>query len=247
MIDLSHKNALITGSARGLGRDIALSLAGCGANVVIHYYKSRDRAEGLVHQIRNLGRQAFSFSADLTKFGQVNNLFQKVQQRYGSVDILINNVGNFLQKSLDQTSIQEWHDILESNLNSTFYCCKAALPLMRRQQYGRIINIALANADRIQAFKNITPYAIAKTGVLILTRSLAVEEAKNNITVNAVSPGLYDNGSLTKSEILAHSRHVPQGRVGRAHDLIGAIHYLLSDEAEYVTGANIIVSGGWGL
>ena len=247
MTDLKDKIIVVTGSSRGIGRSIALALAQKKAYIVVNYLKSENKAKELVDLIHKQGGQAQAVQADVRDFNAVKNMFAAVNKSCKRIDVLINNVGDFIHKPLKEHSEADWHDMIDSNLNSCFYCCQNVVPYMRKQKFGRIINIGLANAHRIHAFQNVVPYAIAKTGVLVLTKSLAVAEAENGITVNSVSPGLMQNGSLTDSDIKRMESAIPIGRVGNADDIIGAINYLLSKEAEYVTGSDIVVSGGWGI
>jgi len=246
-MSLMDKVVLVTGSSRGLGQRIALSLAEEGAHVIINYLNSKDSALKTAQKIQQDGRKAIALQADVCHWDQALELIRRSIKEMGKIDILINNVGDFLLRPLAQISIDEWHHVMDSNLHSTFYCSKAVLPFMRQSGYGRIINIAVANADSIHSFKEAAAYGIAKTGVLILTRCLAVEEAANGITVNALSPGLMDNGSLSEEQLARQKSLVPMKKTGVARDLLSAIRFLTSDEAAYITGTNIIISGGWGL
>ncbi len=241
---LCNRTALITGSSRGLGRHTALALAREGADVIIHYRNNRTEAEQVAQEAQQMGVRAYCLAADVRDQQQVQNLINAAQQKNGRLDILINNVGNFIQQRLLEMEAKAWHEMIDSNLHSVFYGCKAVLPIMIKQGYGRIINVGVANADRIQAFVQTAAYAIAKTGVQILTRSLARETAGLGITVNMVSPGLM---AAAESQEEQPTPTVPMGRMGQAADFCTAVLYLLSDHAHYVTGANIVVSGGWGI
>ncbi len=246
MKGLTGKVALVTGSSRGLGRGLALVLAEKGVRVIINYSTNSRDARETVEAIRAKGQQAVGIQGDVREWRQVLELVNNAAAQWGRIDFLINNVGDFVYKKFDDIDIDDWNNMLDSNLTGCFYCCRAALPVMRKQKSGRIINIGLANAG-VKAYQNVVPYAIAKTGVHILTKSLAVSEAKHGITVNVVAPGLMDNGSLSEKEIRDMGRAVPMQRTGTADDLAGAVLYLLSDEANYVTGTEIVVSGGWGI
>ncbi|RMF93755.1 MAG: 3-oxoacyl-ACP reductase FabG [Nitrospinota bacterium] len=244
---LQHRVALVTGSATGIGKYTALALAGRGATVVINYRSSRDAAETLVAEITAQGQQACALQGDVTDPVQVEQLIHTIDQRYGRLDILVNNVGEFLIKPLTELQVAEWQAMITSNLHSVFYLCRSALPLMRKQRWGRIINMGMAGADMLQASPNITPYMIAKTGVLILTRTLARLEAPYGITVNAISPGVIDNDHLEPAVREEMPQRIPAGRIGTPADITAALLFLVSDEAAYVTGTNLIVSGGWRL
>jgi 3-oxoacyl-[acyl-carrier protein] reductase len=166
-------------------------------------------------------------------------LVRKVEEKFGKIDILVNNVGPILVKSWEKVKSSEWDYILHSNLMSALYCLKAVLPGMRQRKWGRIINLGYSRAEQLVAFSKIAPYAIAKTGLLILTRSVAASEASTGITVNMVSPGLMEGGILPKS------KSVPRGRLGKFEDISSAVLFLVSDEADFISGTNLVVAGGW--
>lgn len=247
MKPLSGKVALVTGASKGLGKGIAKSLAEQGAKIVINYRKSKQNALEVVEDIKQTGGTAIAIKADATQQDQVQQMFEDIQKQFGPVDILINNVGDFMLKSISDTTHEEWHNIINSNLHSVFNCCQAALSDMKENKWGRIVNIGLVNANKIQAFNQTTPYAIAKAGVLTLSKSLSVENAQFGITINVVSPGLMDNGSLAENQKLEMIKSVPGRRLGTADDLSGVINFLVSEQATYITGADIAVSGGWGI
>ena len=239
-----EKFALVTGASRGIGRGIALALAHRGYHVAINFLQDEKAASQVLEEIKNYQVESLSVCADVSKAKSAQDLIEKVQQHFGRLDVLVNNVGDFIIKPLSELTVRNWQMLLNSNLSSTFYCSKFALVGMRARGYGRIVNIALANASRVQAYKHIAAYAIAKTGVLILTKSLAVEEAANGITVNAVSPGFIDNGSTADEDIL---KKIPMRTFGNPQDVANAVLFLISDQAKYITGAEIVVSGGWGI
>ena len=241
-------NALITGSSRGIGRAITLALAQTGYNIAINYLKNEDAAIKVQKEVSHFGIKSRIFQADVRKADSVEQLISSVEREFGGLEILINNVGDFIQKSLSDLSVVEWNNMLASNLSSVFYCCKSVLEGMKQRNFGRIINIALAGVSHIQAYQKITAYAIAKTGVLILTKSLAIETAKYGITVNAISPGHIKKEDVADNLIQnRYLEQIPAGHLGSAEDVANAVLYLVGDKAKYVTGTNIIVSGGWGI
>ena len=158
----------------------------------------------------------------------------------GRLDILINNACGIEWKRLEETSVAEWHNGVEQTLHITFHACQAALPTMRRQGFGRIVNLIDVDADSLSSVPVVTPYKIGKTGVLILTRTLAVNEARHGITVNGVSPGTLDN-----SERKPPLERIPAGRYGTALDVARAVLFLADPASAYITGTNIKVSGGY--
>jgi len=244
---LQGRVVLVTGSSRGLGRSLVLALAAEGVDVVINYLCDRQAAEQTARQAQQQGVRVKTIQADVREWSQVQALMDSAVTHMGRLDGLVNNVGGFLQKPLQDLTPIEWLEMINSNLHSAYYGCKAVLPIMKQQRYGRIINIGVANADRLQAYSTIAAYAIAKTGVQILTRSLAREVAAHSITVNMVSLGLMDTGLWSGVEKEEQIKKVPMGRLGSGADFAAAVFYLLSDQANYITGANLTVSGGWGV
>jgi NAD(P)-dependent dehydrogenase (short-subunit alcohol dehydrogenase family) len=242
---LAGTAALVTGSSRGIGRGIALALAEHGADVAINYRADRPAAEAAAAEVRARGRRAAVLQADVTRPAEAPALVERAEEELGPIDILVNNVGDFFWKPLMAMSADEWDTVLASNLTSVFHLCRAAVPRMRARRHGRIVNVALSPVHLVRGAANVAAYAIAKTGVVILTRSLAVEEAAHGITVNCVSPGLIDNGFLPPEQELWMRKRVPMGRLGTPQEIGGAVAFLASDLASYVSGANLAVGGAW--
>ena len=238
---MEDKIALVTGSSRGIGRDIALRLADVVARVAVHYRSDKQAAERVVREIRKKGKLGDLFRADLTKEKEAQSLIKKVEDKFGKVDILVNNFGPILAKPWEKVSSSEWDYVLRGNLMSSLWCLKAVLPGMRKRKWGRVINLGYSRAEQLVAFSKITPYAIAKTGLLILTRSAAASEASSGITVNMVSPGLIEGGMLPEA------KNIPSGRLGRFEDISNAVLFLVSEKAGFITGTNLVVAGGWKL
>jgi 3-oxoacyl-[acyl-carrier protein] reductase len=243
-MSLENKVALVTGSSRGIGKTIALKLAKAGAYLVINYKSNVTAANEVVESIRKMGRKAISIQSDISNFADVEEMIKKVMAEYGRIDILVNNVGPFLYKPIYDTTIQEWHQIINSNLNSTFYCCKAVIPIMRKQKSGNIINIGAPNAERTQGYILNCAYATAKTGVVVFSKSLAKEEAKNGIRVNVINPGFIETDEYTEEMKKDMPKQVPLGRLGKPEDIANAVLFLVSDEANYITGSVLNVHGG---
>jgi len=231
--------ALVTGAGRGIGRAIALRLAEDVSGVAVHYFSRRDEAQELAAAIREKGKLSAVFRADLTKKAQAAGLIKKVEERFARVDILVNNVGPFLVKPWDQLEVADWERVLRGNLLGSYFCMKAALPGMRKRQWGRIVNLGFSRAEHLGAFPTIAPYAVAKTGLLTLTRTAAHSEVANGITVNMVSPGLIRGGVMPQVRDLAESR------LGSFDDVAEAVAFCASDAAAAITGSNVIVSGTW--
>jgi len=235
--------ALVTGGARRLGAGICRHLARQGYRVVVNYRKSGVQAEALVRAIRRRGGEAIAVRADVTRPGDVQRMVERANRSYGRLDVLVNNVGEYLEKPLSEVSIAEWETVIRSNLSSVFLCCKASLPLLRRSERGRIIVIGYAPAGRLAASARCSVYHLAKTGALLLAKSLAVEEAAHGVTVNMVSPGTIFNS--VKKPSMDPRDYIPAGRFCRYSDMNGMLDYLLSERASYVTGGHFLVSGGY--
>lgn len=222
-----------------MGRAIALRLAEDVSGVAIHYYSRRDEAQELAAAIRDKGKLAAVFRADLTKKAQAAGLVKKVEERFARIDVLVNNVGLFVVKPWDQLEVADWELALRGNLLGSYFCLKAALPGMRKRKWGRVVNIGYSRAERLGAFPTIVPYAVAKTGLLTLTRTAAAGEVGNGITVNMVSPGLMKGG------VLPPSKNLSEAQIGTFEDVAEAVAFCASDRAAAVTGANILVAGTW--
>lgn len=233
--------ALVTGSSRGIGRGIAAGLAGERMNVAVHYHTHSEEAEQTLAEIQDRGGGGEIFAADLSCENGARNLVRQVEERFGRIDVLVNNYGPILVKPWEEFTSEEWDFLIKANLFSALWCLTAVLPGMRKRKWGRIINIGYNRVEQIRSFSTITPYAVAKTGLLILTRSAAVKAAPDGITVNMVSPGLMEGG------VNPESARVPGGRAGRFQDIAHAVSFLASDKSDYITGINLMVAGGWKL
>jgi NAD(P)-dependent dehydrogenase (short-subunit alcohol dehydrogenase family) len=240
------KIALITGGTRGIGKGIALGLAQDGVKVAISYRSNKSTAQNTLRQLQATGAECFAVEADATNPQKVKFLVDTVVERFGRIDILVNNVGEFNWKPVSETSIEEWQSILSSNLLSVFYASKTVLPQMRRQRWGRILNLGAVGAERAFGQATISAYAAAKAAVVSFSRSLAVEEAKHGITVNVVNPSNIDEKELTIEEARRmRDARFPIGRPPSAEDVVAAVRFFVSDAADYITGQVLNVSGGW--
>lgn len=238
----ANRVAVVTGGARRLGRRLCLALSARGYDVVILYRTSSEDARSLENEIAAAGRHARSFSVDVGVESQVAAVFAEIAQQGGRVDVLINNVGNYNPQPVTSLTPATWDATLAANLSGAYYCCFHALPLM--PDGGHIVNIGMAGLEGIRANVRGTDYYVSKTGLLVLTRALAVAHAERCIRVNMVSPGQLDNSvDLPPPDRIG--RTVPLGRAGTLQDVTQAVEYLL--DAEYVTGANIDIAGGYRL
>jgi 3-oxoacyl-[acyl-carrier protein] reductase len=238
---MSRGGALVTGAARGIGRGIALALADEGYDVAVHFRRSRADAEAVEAEIAGRGRRAVTLQAELTDHEAAVATVHEAQARVGPLHVLVNNVGNYLVAPLDELTIAEWDEMIDSNLRATFSTCLTALPLLREAGRGRIVNLGYAGAGDLVARPSIVPYAIAKTGVILLTKAIAQAEAAHGITANVVAPGVIENSD---SKPLGE---IPAGREGTIDEVASAVRYLVSPAADYVTGQVIELAGGWNL
>ena len=234
-------SALVTGSAKGIGKALILALARHGYDVAIHYRSSHSEGEKVAQEAASHGVKSISLQADVTDTQQAQRLVKETHQHLGRLDVLINNVGDYHRGALSELSTEIWHEMFKSNLHSTFYTCQEAVKLMKQQNGGRIINIGYAGAEHLIARPSIVAYNIAKTGVILYSKSLAKTVAKDGITVNVISPGVIENS------VSVPDNELPMERTGTLEEMVAAAMYLLSPDAAYVTGVTLEISGGWNL
>jgi NAD(P)-dependent dehydrogenase (short-subunit alcohol dehydrogenase family) len=237
--------ALVTGAARGIGRAIAEAFGEAGWDVAVNYRSSEEDAAEVVERIRGRGRKAVAVAADVTDPDGAAGAIAEAEERLGPIEALVNNVGDFFFKPLAAMSHAEWQHVLDSNLSSAFLTSRAVLPGMRRRARGCIVNIGLSPVHLVRGAPNVAAYAVAKTGVVVMTLTMATEEAPYGVRVNCVSPGLIDTGYLPPEQAEWMRKRVPMGRLGRPEEVADAVLFLVSERASYVSGANLTVSGGW--
>ncbi|WP_221089697.1 bifunctional dihydropteridine reductase/dihydrofolate reductase TmpR [Deinococcus aquaedulcis] len=235
--------ALVTGAARGIGRALAVALAEEGFDVAVHYHRSVADAHETAALCRARGVQALPLSADVTVPAQARALVREAHRAFSSgsgLAVLVNNVGNYVHRPLLDTTDEQWADMLGSNLTATFATCQEAAPLLRARGWGRIVNLGYAGAAQLVARPGIVPYAIAKAGVLQLSRSLGQVLAGSGVSVNVVSPGVIET---SLSQPVAQ---IPAGRVGTVQEVVDAALYFVR-ASDYLTGQELEVAGGWNL
>lgn len=245
-IDLTGKTALVTGAGQGLGQATATLLHQAGANVVINYFSDPQglNAAKANETAAKLGPRALALDADVRKPAQVEAMIGKAIERFGSLDIVVNNAGILRDRTLKKMSSEEWQAVIDTNLTGVFNVCKASVE--RMADGGRIINLASIAAS--VGFFGQANYAAAKAGVAAMARVLSRELGRRNITVNAVAPGvvLTEMGKSIPEEVRAEMlKNIPLGRFGEANDIARVILFLSSDLGAYVTGQTIHVNGGW--
>lgn len=242
---LDSKVAIVTGASRGIGREIAVTLAKAGADIVINYLGNKALAEEAADEIRNIGRDALVIQADVSKSDDVNNLVSETLSRYKRIDILVNNAGITRDNLIMRMKEEDWDSVIDTNLKSAFLLSKAVSRQMMKQRQGRIINIT--SVVGILGNPGQANYVAAKSGLIGLTKTLAREFSSRNITVNAVAPGFIATDMTTnlseevKAQLLSQ---IPLTRLGTVEDVANVVRFLVSDGANYMTGQVLHVDGG---
>jgi len=249
MFSLKNKKALVTGASRGIGKGIALALATQGADVAVNYHSKKDEAEEVVEEIKKMGRDSFSFRADVSNSSEVAEMFEQIKQKWGKLDILVNNAGIVEFVDFESMTEEQWDGVLDINLKGQFLCSQRALKLMNSG--SKIINIAsIASGGVGVGFPGVAHYTASKGGVVALTENMALDLGKKGINVNTIAPGIIETDMTqemlqdekTKQGILMR---IPKGRAGIPADIGAAAVFLASDEADYITGVVLYVDGGW--
>ena len=238
------KIALVTGASRGIGRAIALQLARDGARVALNYRSGEAEAHSLASEIEKLGGQCLIMRADVSDAKQARELVDKVLQECGRLDILVNNAGVTRDKSLRKLTDEDWSDVLNTNLNSVYYCTTAAIKAMTDQRFGRIINIS-SFVGQAGNFGQAN-YAASKGAIIAFTKTAAIELAKYNVTVNAIAPGFTLTDMLAKVPASVQEQikaRIPMGRFGLPEEIAQAVVFLAA-EGDYITGQQININGG---
>ena len=239
--------ALITGGARGIGRAIGSDLARSGWNVALCYRTSEGEAASTCKEIEGAGAEALAVRADVSDPEAVRSLVDTVHERFGRIDAVVNAAGPYHRAKLLEETPEGWRSMFANNLDPVFFTAKYAVPKMIERRSGRIVSFSMAGANRVAANTAVTAHFIAKMGVIALSRALAKELAPHGITVNCISPGFIDSKSAPAEELEKMRKRIPAGSVGRVDDAVAAARAFLSEDAGYITGANLVVSGGGGL
>lgn len=240
---LADQVAIVTGASRGIGKATAIALATEGAKVVINYARSSDSAEAVVAEIMAVGGEAIALQADVSQADQVDELIKATLDKWGQIDVLVNNAGITKDGLLMRMKLEAWQAVIDINLTGVFLCTKAVTKSMMKKRHGRIINIT--SVAGLMGNPGQANYSAAKAGVIGFTKTVAQELSSRNITVNAVAPGFIATDmteGLNNEEIL---KYIPMGRFGQPEEIAGMICFLAADPAAaYITGQTFNVDGG---
>jgi len=241
---LEGQTAIVTGAGRGIGRAIARELAQTGANIVINYVTSRDAANSLAEEVREMGPQALVVHTDITHYDQVTQMVKQTIDTFGKIDILVNNAGITRDKTLKNMSKEHWDDVIHVNLSGLFNCTQQVLPFMLEHKFGRIVNISsfVGLAGNVGQ----SNYATTKAGIIGFTKSVALEVSRHGITVNAVCPGFTETDMLMEVPENIRERileKIPMGRFGKPEEIASCVRYIVA-EGDYMTAQAISINGG---
>lgn len=243
---MEKKVAFVTGSSRGIGRAIAIGLAKEGVSVVVNYRSRQDAAEEVAREITGIGGEAIIAKADVANDDEVKSMVDDVINKWGSIDILVNNAAIHRGGRIQKLTLEDWNLVINSVLGGTFHCCRHIVPLMIAKNWGRIIN--LSSYVALHGYPGDTAYGAAKAGLLGFTMSLAKEVASKGVTVNAIIPGFVPTdmtGGLfnTQEKIDREVQNIPIHRPGKPEEIADMVNFLVS-KGEYITGTVIRVDGG---
>jgi len=240
-----NKIALITGATRGIGKQIAITLAENGFDIALNYRKENEDLENTKMEIEKLGRKCVAVKGDVSSYEDCENFVKEVIAQYGKIDVLVNNAGITKDTLLMRMKKEDFEDVLNVNLVGTFNVTKNVIPYMMKERNGRIINIS--SVVGIAGNAGQTNYSASKAGIIGFTKSLAKEVASRNILVNAVAPGFIETNmtDVLKDEIKENiAKNIPLKRMGNAKDVANLVNFLASNESSYITGQVINVDGG---
>ncbi len=239
--------ALVTGAGRGLAAGVARALGRAGARVVVNYRSDEPSALAVAREIEEAGGEARALRADVSDWGEARRLVEATLTACGSVDVLVNGVGAFVWHPVAEIEPLEWRRLISSNLDTVFHMSRLTLPHMRKQHFGRIISLGAVGAERTLAQPRVAAYSAAKAAVVAFSKALALEEARNGITVNVVAPGVMEDHKHPGEPNDHVVERIPVGRAGHPDELARAILFLASPAASFITGQTLSVAGGWHL
>lgn len=244
---LRGRVVLVTGSGCGLGAWIARAAARRQARVVINCRQDERRAQALGAELQRTGGEALVCRADVTTFGEAQSLVEEVLRVFGRIDVLVNTVGVFAWKPVADLDPAEWRAMMASNLDSVYHMSRLVIPHMRRNHFGRIVNLGSVGAERTVGHPKVSAYSAAKAAVIAFSKALALEEARCGITVNVVSPGVLEDGEESAHAVDHSADRIPVGRPGAPDDVVRAVLFFCSPAADFLTGQVVAVAGGWRL
>jgi 3-oxoacyl-[acyl-carrier protein] reductase len=243
--DLHSKTVIISGASRGIGRAIAKELAVQGANISFNFLQNEQGAADLVGELNDLGASAKAFKADIRDYEAVKSWVEETKKIYGAIDIVINNAGVIKDKALALMDTDDWHNVINTNLDGTFNLSRAAIISFIKQKSGIVINIS--SVSGMIGLPRQTNYSASKAGILGFTKSLAKEVGPYNIRVNAVAPGFIDTemlDDLTEEYRKQILKEIPLNRLGKVEEVAKVVKFLVSEDAGYITGQTFVIDGG---
>ena len=246
MISLKGKVAVVTGGSRGIGAAVSTLFAKAGASISLTYVSDKRSAERCAASLRDFGQRCLVTKAEVSQLRDVKKVVKNTMKMFGRIDILVNNAGVWKRGEIGKMTERQWDETLDINLKGTFFFCNAVSPIMKKQRWGRIINVASTAGQRGEAFYS--HYAASKGGMIAFTKSIAVELSPFNINVNAVAPGWVDTDmsadALRGTGRTEIEKSIPRGKVATPEDVAGAALFLASNLANHIVGATISVNGG---
>ncbi len=246
MVELKGKVALVTGAGRGIGKEIAQTLARAGADVIVT--DVADTVFEAAKELEKLGVKSLAIKCDVSNPKEVENTKNKTSEKFQKVDILVNNAGIYPQKPFLEMTEADWDRVIRVNLYGVFYMTKVFLPDMVNRKYGKIVNLSSISGP-VDVFPNLVHYSSSKAGITGFTKALALEVAQFGINVNAIAPGPIDVGMMQATEAMYAMtiRMIPIGRMGKPSDIANLAAFLVSDESNFITGQTIVSDGGYTL
>lgn len=243
--DFSNLSVVITGATRGIGAGIAEMLSNLGAKLTIGHLERDEPALELLNKLKKNNPNVILHKCDLSTPDGARAIIEAANREFGKVDVLVSNLGPFLYRSIDETTIEEWDLMVATNLSTHFYLVRELLNGMRERKYGNFIFIGGVDSGQVRGHRKSAAYSAAKTGLADFMKSLTAEEAGNGIRSNMIAPGIIDNGEYSNGFRERIVTEIPMGYIGEPSDIANAVAWLMSDESRYVTGTVIDVSGGF--